>query len=122
MGATDGLEGALPARAGATARPPGLLCCSLVGNGFDGVSLGERDILLPSAKSWPEKESWEFSIWSLIVSYRIWYQPVLASRPMILSLIETCKPCRNKDWMEAVPTYLHKQRKARELTIWGWPT
>ena len=50
VAATEGLEGALPATAGATARPPGVLCCSLVGNGF-GVPLGERDILLPSAKS-----------------------------------------------------------------------
>lgn len=50
--AADGLEGALPATAGATACPPGLLCCSLVGNGFNGVPLGEaRGILLPSLRS-----------------------------------------------------------------------
>ena len=36
--AADGLEGALPAMAGATACPPGALCCSLAGNGFGGVS------------------------------------------------------------------------------------
>lgn len=38
--AADGLEEAFTATAGATAWPPGVLCCSFVGNGFDGVPLG----------------------------------------------------------------------------------
>ena len=53
--AADGLAGALPATAGETARPPGVLCCSFVGNGLDGVPAGGevRDIVLLSPRSWP---------------------------------------------------------------------
>jgi hypothetical protein len=51
--AAEGLEGALPATAGATAWPPGVLCCSFVGNGFDGVPFGGElmGILLPLLRS-----------------------------------------------------------------------
>lgn len=50
--AADGLAGALPATAGETARPPGVLCC-IVGNGLDGVPSGGevRDIVLLSPRS-----------------------------------------------------------------------
>lgn len=36
--ASDVLGGVLPAIAGETACAPGMLCCSLVGNAFDGLS------------------------------------------------------------------------------------
>ena len=50
--AADGLEGALPATAGATACPPETLCCSLAGNGFGGVSFeGARGIFFSLLRS-----------------------------------------------------------------------
>lgn len=50
--AADGSEGALTATAGAIARLSGVLCCSFVGNGFDGVPFGGfRVIFLASLRS-----------------------------------------------------------------------
>lgn len=53
LDAADAFGGALPATAGAN--PPGVLCCSVVGNGIGGVPFGEgvRGILLASPISWP---------------------------------------------------------------------
>lgn len=51
LDAADAFGGALPATAGAN--PPGVLCCSVVGNGIGGVPFGEgvRGILLASPRS-----------------------------------------------------------------------
>ena len=51
--AADGLEGFLPATAGAAACSPGVLCCSFVGNGLDCVPFGGdiRGIVLLSPRS-----------------------------------------------------------------------
>lgn len=56
--AVDGLEGALPATAGPTACPPGLLCSWFAGNGLDGVpGPGVRGDFVISFRSWPGQES-----------------------------------------------------------------
>lgn len=58
--AADGLESALPATAGATACPPGALCCSVVGNGLGDLPFGVRGILRSSSKSWPAQIPMDF--------------------------------------------------------------
>lgn len=58
--AADGLESALPATAGATACPPGALCCAVVGNGLGDLPFGVRGILRSSSKSWPVQIPMDF--------------------------------------------------------------